>query len=297
MPLTADARDRLREWRHAVARIYLSGINAIVPFILAIMLVARPAPKLDASFYFVLVCWLAFMAARFLAPSRAQALIVVALLMGASAVGPWFLGLSPGPFLSGASGVLLVAAIYGRRPALVMIALLTLSLLLAGVLVSTGTVDVLNRSSTDPFLLSNWVRLTLFTALTVGLLLFVLTGLFERMEAAWQATAVAAERERLEHEQRRAAEQRAVEAQRLEAIGRLADAVMPGLPTQDLIAEFRRVLPDAPVLVCSGYVEEELVRRGIAEGTVALLPKPFAGSALVARIRQLLVAKDEPPSS
>ena len=63
---------------------------------------------------------------------------------------------------------------------------------------------------------------------------------------------------------------------------------MPGMPAQHLIDGFRQLFPNAPVLVCSGYVEEELVRRGIEEGAVAVLPKPFTADALVAKVRVLL---------
>jgi len=37
-------------------------------------------------------------------------------------------------------------------------------------------------------------------------------------------------------------------------------------------------------LVCSGYVEEELVRRGIGAGDYAFLRKPFAPDELVAQV-------------
>lgn len=66
------------------------------------------------------------------------------------------------------------------------------------------------------------------------------------------------------------------------------DGVMPGSPTHILIDGFRQLFPSSPVLVCSGYLEEELVRRGIAEGALAVLPKPFAAEVLVARVRALL---------
>ncbi len=225
MPLPAEARDRLHEWRYSVARIYITGISLVVPVVLVVMLVARPPPRVDASFLFVCACWAAFLGARFLAPPRAQALIIVGLLMATGAVGPLFLGLSPGPFLSGASGALLAAVVFGRRAALAMLVVLAASQLGAGLLIARGAVDLHNRTATDPMMFSNWVRLALFAGLNVGLLLLVVTGLFERMDAAWRDTADAAERERHEAAQRRVAEQRAFEAQRLESIGRLAGGV------------------------------------------------------------------------
>ncbi|MCC7073607.1 MAG: response regulator [Deltaproteobacteria bacterium] len=224
MPFPAEARDRLHEWRYSIARIYLTGVSLIVPFVLLIM-VAGPPPRFNGPFWFVAITWGGFLAARFLAPPRVQAVIVVGLLMVAAAVGPLFLGLSPGPFLAGASGALLAAVVFGRRAALVMLAVLAVSLLGSGALISSGTLNLHNRAATDPLVVANWVRLTLFTGLNVGLLLVVVTELFERMAAAWRDTAEAAERERNEAAQRRVAEQRAFEAQRLESIGRLAGGV------------------------------------------------------------------------
>lgn len=53
------------------------------------------------------------------------------------------------------------------------------------------------------------------------------------------------------------------------------DAVVPGTDTADVIAQFTERHPRAPVLVCSGYVREEVVRRGIRAGTFHFLQKPF----------------------
>ena len=69
------------------------------------------------------------------------------------------------------------------------------------------------------------------------------------------------------------------------------DAVMPGLPTQLLIDGFRQLFPAAPVLIVTGYVEEELVRRGIEEGRVSVLEKPFTAEALVTRVNELLAPR------
>ncbi|MFO0745063.1 MAG: ATP-binding protein [Myxococcota bacterium] len=66
------------------------------------------------------------------------------------------------------------------------------------------------------------------------------------------------------------------------------DAVMPGVPMVEVLAEVRQKLPSLPVLLCSGYVEEDLLRRDIAAGNGAFLAKPFTSSALVKAVKELL---------
>jgi signal transduction histidine kinase/CheY-like chemotaxis protein len=66
------------------------------------------------------------------------------------------------------------------------------------------------------------------------------------------------------------------------------DAVMPKMPTRELIAKVRERSPGVAVLVCSAYVENELLRRGIEMRDVAHLPKPFSPEQLIAKIGSLL---------
>jgi signal transduction histidine kinase/CheY-like chemotaxis protein len=69
-----------------------------------------------------------------------------------------------------------------------------------------------------------------------------------------------------------------------------ADVVMPGTPLRDVIARFRELHPDSPVLTCSGYVGEDLVRRGIEEGRYRLLQKPYTAEELLDAVASLLRA-------
>jgi DNA-binding NtrC family response regulator len=48
--------------------------------------------------------------------------------------------------------------------------------------------------------------------------------------------------------------------------------------------------PGIPVLVCSGHLEEELVRRQIAEGSFEFLAKPFRPEELVERAATLIAS-------
>jgi signal transduction histidine kinase/CheY-like chemotaxis protein len=68
----------------------------------------------------------------------------------------------------------------------------------------------------------------------------------------------------------------------------VTDGVMPGLRTSALIDEFRKLQPNGAVLVCSGHIEDELVRRGIAELTLDYLPKPFTMAQLLTKVSDVL---------
>ena len=79
------------------------------------------------------------------------------------------------------------------------------------------------------------------------------------------------------------------------------DGVMPGLETATVIERARELAPSMPVLVCSGHVQEELLRRGIATGRYAFLSKPFSSQQLLASVTQVLGSRGDstvvaPPS-
>jgi signal transduction histidine kinase/ActR/RegA family two-component response regulator len=80
------------------------------------------------------------------------------------------------------------------------------------------------------------------------------------------------------------------------------DGVMPGLETATVIERAREVAPSMPVLVCSGHVKEELLRRGIATGRYAFLSKPYSSQQLLASVTQVLSSRGDstvtaPPAS
>jgi signal transduction histidine kinase/CheY-like chemotaxis protein len=72
------------------------------------------------------------------------------------------------------------------------------------------------------------------------------------------------------------------------------DAIIPGTPSAEVIACFRRRRPGAPVLVCSGHVASEALARLIRDEHLPFLPKPFSPEALVRRIEQLTQPRPEP---
>ena len=55
---------------------------------------------------------------------------------------------------------------------------------------------------------------------------------------------------------------------------------------------FQAAVPGAPILIVSGYVQEELTRRGIEEGRYSFLAKPFSADELL-RVVAGLIAKRE----
>ena len=80
-----------------------------------------------------------------------------------------------------------------------------------------------------------------------------------------------------------------------------SDVVMPGVPTRDVIAAFEAKNPTSPVLLCSGYVGQELVRRGIEEHRYRFLAKPYASAQLLQMVEELLAkapttCSDDPPT-
>jgi CheY-like chemotaxis protein len=72
------------------------------------------------------------------------------------------------------------------------------------------------------------------------------------------------------------------------------DGILPGLPTRELIQRIAQRFPGIPVLVCSGHLQEELVRRQIADGRFDFLAKPFRPEELIARVAASLAATPQP---
>jgi signal transduction histidine kinase/ActR/RegA family two-component response regulator len=66
------------------------------------------------------------------------------------------------------------------------------------------------------------------------------------------------------------------------------DGIMPGGGTRELIDRYLSRRPEGKVILCSGYMKEELLRRQIDAGALAYLAKPFLPQELVERIHVLL---------
>ena len=69
----------------------------------------------------------------------------------------------------------------------------------------------------------------------------------------------------------------------------ISDVMMPRMNGSELTAHFQRMQPGTPILLISGYMDEETVRRAFNEPD-AILPKPFTPDALLSRVRELIGA-------
>ena len=70
----------------------------------------------------------------------------------------------------------------------------------------------------------------------------------------------------------------------------LTDVVMPGINGRELYERARRKYPGLKVLYMSGHDRDILSRRGIEEGTVQLIEKPFSINNLVIKLREIAAA-------
>ena len=72
------------------------------------------------------------------------------------------------------------------------------------------------------------------------------------------------------------------------------DAVFPGASLADVVEAFEQHSPRAIVLVCSGYVQEEIAIQKLESGEYAYLAKPFTGSRLIQKIREITGGIERP---
>ena len=68
----------------------------------------------------------------------------------------------------------------------------------------------------------------------------------------------------------------------------LTDVVMPGMSGKTLVEELRARWPEIKVLFMSGYPNDVILRRGVMDGAVNYLEKPFTPSELAARVREVM---------
>jgi signal transduction histidine kinase len=71
----------------------------------------------------------------------------------------------------------------------------------------------------------------------------------------------------------------------------LTDVVMPQTGGKELVKQLCTLHPEAKVLYMSGYTDDAMVRRGILEGGMPFLQKPFAATALLVKISEVLGVK------
>jgi len=76
----------------------------------------------------------------------------------------------------------------------------------------------------------------------------------------------------------------------------VTDVVMPGMSGRDVACALRAMRPGLRVMYMSGYVEDALIRNGIAEAGTPFLHKPFSLVDLHRRVRAAIDGADPPRS-
>jgi PAS domain S-box-containing protein len=71
----------------------------------------------------------------------------------------------------------------------------------------------------------------------------------------------------------------------------LLDLTMPHMDGEETFREIRRLHPDLPVVLCSGYSERDIADRFAGKGVTAYLQKPYDGAELRERLRQALAVR------
>ena len=64
----------------------------------------------------------------------------------------------------------------------------------------------------------------------------------------------------------------------------VTDGIMPGGSTRLLIDDYLKARPDGRVVICSGYIDDELSMRDLGARSFEFVRKPFSPSELVARL-------------
>lgn len=70
----------------------------------------------------------------------------------------------------------------------------------------------------------------------------------------------------------------------------LLDMTMPGRSGAEVLASLRTLSPRVPVILCSGYSEQELELPATANLQTAFLQKPFVHAELLKLMREMIAA-------
>jgi CheY-like chemotaxis protein len=68
----------------------------------------------------------------------------------------------------------------------------------------------------------------------------------------------------------------------------LLDMSMPEMSGRQVLEGLQTINPETPVVICSGYSEDEVYRQFSGLDMAGVLQKPFTASALVAQVRTVL---------
>jgi signal transduction histidine kinase/ActR/RegA family two-component response regulator len=67
------------------------------------------------------------------------------------------------------------------------------------------------------------------------------------------------------------------------------DGVIPGVSSGEIINRMQALHPATRIVVCSGYIEEELILRGIRAGELAYISKPYSSEVFLKIINEELI--------
>ncbi|MBC7788853.1 MAG: response regulator, partial [Anaerolineae bacterium] len=70
----------------------------------------------------------------------------------------------------------------------------------------------------------------------------------------------------------------------------VTDVVMPGMNGREFVEALHVHAPGIPVLYMSGYTDDDIIRRGLMDSSVAFLQKPFTARSLARLVRSVLDA-------
>jgi two-component system cell cycle sensor histidine kinase/response regulator CckA len=70
----------------------------------------------------------------------------------------------------------------------------------------------------------------------------------------------------------------------------VTDVVMPGMNGREFVEALHNHVPGVRVLYMSGYTDDDIIRRGLLDSSVAFLQKPFTAKSLARRVRNILDA-------
>jgi DNA-binding NtrC family response regulator len=70
----------------------------------------------------------------------------------------------------------------------------------------------------------------------------------------------------------------------------LLDLTMPHVSGEEVFEEMRRVRPDVPVVIASGYSEQDVADRLAGNTYAGFIQKPYLVGALATKLRQAMVA-------
>jgi two-component system cell cycle sensor histidine kinase/response regulator CckA len=71
----------------------------------------------------------------------------------------------------------------------------------------------------------------------------------------------------------------------------VTDVVMPGMNGREFVEALNGRTPGIPVLYMSGYTNDDIIRRGLTDSSVAFLQKPFNAKSLARLVRSVLDAR------